>query len=122
MPSHKIGQLVKAQWKWQAKVAIELSFAKGDMILGTKTRTQYAGQWEGEKVDGTLGVFPSNYVRIIASNDLTDFLTRFEIEDRTGKELLSKRKVNLTNQAHRIIIAIFVHWVVCVHFGCSDYE
>merc|ERR1711879_801647 len=56
----------KALYEYQAADATELSFAVGDIINVTKQDA--SGWWEGEN-KGKHGMFPGNYVELVAAGD-----------------------------------------------------
>ena len=57
---------LKALYEFTARVPNELSFKAGDIIYLIDKHT--SGMWKGE-LDGTIGLFPYNYVEELTSGD-----------------------------------------------------
>ena len=53
-------QKLQAQYDFQARVANELSFKEGDIIILLEKND--SGMWKGELEDGRIGLFPYNFV------------------------------------------------------------
>eukprot|EP00012_Vannella_robusta_P008485 CAMPEP_0206203342 /NCGR_PEP_ID=MMETSP0166-20121206/12787_1 /ASSEMBLY_ACC=CAM_ASM_000260 /TAXON_ID=95228 /ORGANISM="Vannella robusta, Strain DIVA3 518/3/11/1/6" /LENGTH=310 /DNA_ID=CAMNT_0053622591 /DNA_START=563 /DNA_END=1495 /DNA_ORIENTATION=+ len=78
----------KALYEYQAADATELSFAVGDIINVTKQDA--SGWWEGEN-KGKHGMFPGNYVELVAADDGKKRCTvKFEFVASSADELTIK--------------------------------
>lgn len=66
----KAGDLAQANYKWEARDNTELTFAASDYVLIENRKTQFEGWWYGQKVDGSKGFFPSNYVKELDEDTL----------------------------------------------------
>jgi len=78
----------KALYEYQAADATELSFAVGDIINVTKQDA--SGWWEGEN-KGKHGMFPGNYVELVAADDgKKRCVVKFEFIASSADELTIK--------------------------------
>ena len=62
-------RVVVAQYSCNAEASDELSFEAGDRIV--VTRQDDIGWWEGS-LNGKIGLFPSNYVRLATAAESED--------------------------------------------------
>ncbi|XP_048453292.1 CD2-associated protein isoform X2 [Rhincodon typus] len=65
---HKVKEFCKAVFAYEANNSDELSFKEGDHILLTSKDTGDKGWWKGE-LNGKQGVFPDNFVVVIAETE-----------------------------------------------------
>jgi len=77
----------KALYAYQAADATELGFEIGDII--TVTKQDASGWWEGEN-NGSHGMFPGNYVEVIADNGKKKCVVKFEFIASSADELTIK--------------------------------
>lgn len=58
--------LARAEFPWDATDAVELPLQRGTIVAVRNQNTLSPGWWEGETSDGQRGLFPSNYVKMVA--------------------------------------------------------
>ncbi|KAI1287004.1 SH3 domain-containing kinase-binding protein 1 [Halotydeus destructor] len=66
MPLKLVKEQAKVIYAWEAQDEDELSIKEGDIVNIISKNTEDRGWWRGE-LNGKLGVFPSNYVKLIKS-------------------------------------------------------
>ncbi|XP_072412690.1 CD2-associated protein isoform X4 [Chiloscyllium punctatum] len=96
---HKVKEFCKAVFAYDATNSDELSFKEGDHILLTSKDTGDKGWWRGE-LNGKQGVFPDNFVVVIAETEReviavpkpsAKLPSKSELDDKPKKLLLSTK-------------------------------
>ncbi|XP_060707263.1 CD2-associated protein [Hemiscyllium ocellatum] len=96
---NKVKEFCKAVFAYEATNSDELSFKEGDHILLTSKDTGDKGWWRGE-LNGKQGVFPDNFVVVIAETEReviavpkpsAKLSSKSELDDKPKKTLLSTK-------------------------------
>jgi FK506-binding protein 1 len=61
--------MCRADFAWDPQDRVEVDFMAGEVLCVTRQQSESDGWWEGQKADGTRGLFPFNHVSLLSKEE-----------------------------------------------------